>query len=62
MRETGLTEIPGVGPVRARLLLRRFGSVKGLRGADPQEIAAAVGPTTARAVAAFLGSSEGPGA
>jgi excinuclease ABC subunit C len=59
MRQTGLTEIPGVGPVRARLLLRRFGSVKGLRGADPQEIAAAVGPTTARAVAAYLGSSEG---
>ncbi len=59
MRQTGLTEIPGVGPVRARLLLRRFGSVKGLRGADPQEIAAAVGPTTARAVAEYLGSSEG---
>jgi len=55
MRQTGLTEIPGVGPVRARRLLRRFGSVQGLRGADPREIAAAVGPTTARAVAAYLG-------
>jgi len=54
MRATGLTEIPGVGPVRARLLLRRFGSVKGLRGADPREIEAAVGPSTARAVAAYL--------
>jgi excinuclease ABC subunit C len=54
MRQTGLTEIPGVGPVRARLLLRKFGSVKGLRGADPREIEAAVGPSTARAVAAFL--------
>jgi excinuclease ABC subunit C len=54
MRATGLTEIPGVGPARARLLLRRFGSVKGLRGADPREIEAAVGPTTARRVAAFL--------
>ena len=58
MRQTGLTEIPGVGPVRARLLLRRFGSVKGLRGADPQEIVAAVGPTTAQAVAEYLGSHE----
>jgi excinuclease ABC subunit C len=58
MRQTGLTEIPGVGPVRARLLLRRFGSVKGLRGADPQEIAAAVGPSAARAVAMYLGSGE----
>jgi excinuclease ABC subunit C len=54
MRETGLTEIPGVGPARARLLLRRFGSVKGIRGADPSEIAAAVGPSTARAVADYL--------
>ena len=34
---------------------RRFGSVKGLRGADPTEIAAAVGPSTARAVADYLG-------
>ncbi|HWZ85637.1 MAG TPA: excinuclease ABC subunit UvrC [Thermoanaerobaculia bacterium] len=58
MRQTGLTEIPGVGPVRARLLLRRFGSVKGLRGADPQDIVAAVGPTTAQAVAEYLGSHD----
>jgi excinuclease ABC subunit C len=57
MRQTGLTEIPGVGPVRARLLLRRFGSVAALRGADPREIEAAVGPSTARAVAAYLGGS-----
>ncbi len=55
MRQTGLTEIPGVGPVRARLLLRRFGSVRGLQGADPREIVAAVGPSTARAVAEYLG-------
>jgi excinuclease ABC subunit C len=54
MRQTSLTEIPGVGPARARLLLRRFGSVQGLRGAAPGEIAAAVGPVTARAVADFL--------
>ena len=62
MRQTGLTEIPGVGPVRARLLLRRFGSVKGLRGADPREIAEAVGPTTARAVAAYLAHGGSAGA
>jgi excinuclease ABC subunit C len=55
MRQTGLTEIPGVGPVRARTLLRRFGSVKALQGADPGEVAAAVGPSAARAVAAYFG-------
>ena len=54
MRQTGLTEIPGVGPVRARLLLRRFGSVRGLQVADPREIEAAVGPMTARRVAEYL--------
>jgi excinuclease ABC subunit C len=57
MRQTSLTEIPGVGPARARLLLRRFGSVKGIRGADPGEIEAAVGPATARAVAEYLRDS-----
>jgi excinuclease ABC subunit C len=55
MRQTGLTEIPGIGPTRARTLLRRFGSVAGLQKADPREIAAAVGPATARAVTEYLG-------
>jgi len=59
MRQTSLTEIPGVGPVRARQLLRRFGSVKGLKGADPREIAAAVGPSAARAVAEYFGGRGG---
>ncbi len=60
MRQTGLTEIPGVGPVRARTLLRRFGSIQGVRGAAPAEIVAAVGPSTARAVAQYLaGASAG---
>jgi excinuclease ABC subunit C len=61
MRQTGLTQIPGVGPVRARTLLRKFGSVKALAGADPGEVAAAVGPTAARAVAEyFVRQAAGP--
>ena len=60
MRQTGLTDIPGVGPARARLLLRRFGSVKGLKVADPVEIEAAVGRSTARAVAAYLHGQDSP--
>jgi excinuclease ABC subunit C len=60
MRQTGLTEIPGVGPARARLLLRRFGSVKGLKGADPVEIEAAVGRSTARAVTEYLHRQDSP--
>ncbi len=54
MRETSLTDIPGVGPTRARTLLRRFGSLAGLAAADPAQIAEAVGPTTARAVREYL--------
>ncbi len=54
MRETSLTDIPGVGPTRARILLRRFGSLAGLAAADPKDVAVAVGPATARAVAEYL--------
>ena len=50
MRETSLMEIPGIGPTRARILLRRFGSLSGLAAADPKEVEEAVGPATARAV------------
>ncbi len=57
MRQTNLTEIPGIGPARARLLLRRFGSVQALKSADPHEIEAAVGPVTARAVVQYLRQS-----
>ena len=54
MRETSLTDIPGVGPTRARILLRRFGSLAGVASADPRDIEAAVGPATARAVANYI--------
>jgi excinuclease ABC subunit C len=54
MRETSLREIPGIGPTRARILLRRFGSLSGLAAADPKEVEEAVGPATARAVREHL--------
>jgi excinuclease ABC subunit C len=38
-----LTEIPGIGPARRKALLGRFGSVRALRGASPDEIAAVPG-------------------
>jgi excinuclease ABC subunit C len=34
-----LDEIPGVGPKRKKALIRRFGSVKGIREATPEELA-----------------------
>lgn len=44
-----LTEIPGLGDVRIRALLRHFGSVTALRAASPDEISALPGVGTALA-------------
>ncbi len=58
MRETSLTDIPGVGPTRARILLRRFGSLSGVAAAPAAELEDAVGPATARAVRAYLSGGD----
>ncbi len=42
---SALDSIPGVGPKRKRALIRKFGSVKGIREAAVDEIAATVGFT-----------------
>ena len=43
--QSALDAIPGVGPKRKRALLRKFGSVKGIRDAGVEEIAATPGFT-----------------
>ena len=48
--KTDLTEIPGLGPVRARKLLRAFGSIDGVGRASLEELARVVGPKVAEAV------------
>ncbi|MBM2827361.1 MAG: uvrC [Dehalococcoidia bacterium] len=40
-----LDSVPGIGPARKKGLLKRFGSVKGIREAEVDEIAAVVGMT-----------------
>ncbi|MDP9238219.1 MAG: excinuclease ABC subunit UvrC [Chloroflexota bacterium] len=47
--QSALDTIPGVGPKRKKALLRKFGSVKGIREANIEEIAATVGFTSALA-------------
>ena len=56
MTTSALEQVPGLGDVRRKALLRRFGSVKRLRAATAEEIAEVpgVGLKTAQAVAAAL--------
>jgi excinuclease ABC subunit C len=53
---TTLDDLPGVGPELRKRLLRRFGSVDGVRNASETELAAVegVGPATAATIAARL--------
>ncbi|MDQ7849090.1 MAG: excinuclease ABC subunit UvrC [Armatimonadota bacterium] len=49
-----LDEIPGIGEKRKRDLIRHFGSVRRVRQASLEEIAAVIGPKMASRVAAYL--------
>jgi excinuclease ABC subunit C len=40
---SALDSVPGIGPKRKRALLRRFGGVRGIRDASPEELAATQG-------------------
>ena len=46
---SALDEVEGIGPKRKRELLRRFGSVRGIRGATLEELAAVPGMTLKQA-------------
>src|SRR5690606_40018299 len=56
MTTSALDEVPGLGEVRRKALLRRFGSLKRLAAASPEEIAQVpgIGPRTATAIVAAL--------
>jgi excinuclease ABC subunit C len=54
---TGLEEIPGIGPGTAQKLLKKFGSIKGIREALPEAVVAEVGAKKAEVVLRGLGSS-----
>jgi len=53
--QTELTQIPGVGEATARKLLQAFGSVQGVREADPQRVAEVVGAANARKIEGWKG-------
>lgn len=55
---TGLEEIPGIGPGTAQKLLKRFGSIKGIREAMPEDVVAEVGAKKAEVVLKGLASAQ----
>ncbi|MDB5178484.1 MAG: putative excinuclease subunit domain protein [Patescibacteria group bacterium] len=55
-----LDEIPGVGPATRKLLIRRFGSVRGVKLATLEEVSAAIGPAKAQAIKEHLGQTPAP--
>ncbi|WP_026927509.1 excinuclease ABC subunit UvrC [Granulicoccus phenolivorans] len=60
MVESALDDVPGLGEVRRKALLKEFGSLKKLRAATAEEIAAlpGFGPRTAEAVVAALAGQQ----
>jgi excinuclease ABC subunit C len=52
--QSSLDDIPGVGPVTKRKLLREFGSTRGVKQATSEEIARVVGESLAKQIAAAL--------
>ena len=60
MTRSAIDDVPGVGPKRRRALMRRFGSMKRLRAASEEEIAATPGvpAEVARAVWQALRAAE----
>ena len=55
-----LDDIPGIGPIKRRKLLSRFGSLRGVRGASIEELATAVGRAVAERIRAWLDRGAGP--
>jgi excinuclease ABC subunit C len=55
---TELLAVPGVGPGRARTLLQRFGSVRGVQRATVEELQGALGPRLGRHVWQHLHAGE----
>ena len=56
---TSLREVPGVGAVKARKLLTKFGSVRGVLSASEEDLAREVGPAVAGRIRKLLATPPG---
>jgi excinuclease ABC subunit C len=52
-----LDDIPGIGPATRKILIKRFGSVRGVKLATLDELAATIGPAKAAVVKEHLGQT-----
>ena len=61
MKASALDDIQGVGPARAKALIRHFGSVAAIREADVEQIALVpgVGMASAQTIRARLRGEDG---
>jgi len=53
-----LEEIPGIGPVTKRKLIRKFGSLKGVLAASESELASVLGGRKAKDIQKYLGENN----
>lgn len=53
-----LDDIPGIGPVTRKKLIRTFGSLRAVQEATPQELEGAVGAARAQTLITFLGKAK----
>lgn len=58
MTRSILEEIPGVGDTTRKKLLRRFGSLRAIKGASREELASIVGPKLAETINGFLAAEK----
>ncbi len=51
---SSLDDIPGIGPVTRRALIKKFGSLRGVRAASQQELIDTIGPSKATQILPYL--------
>lgn len=56
--KSALSDIPGIGPVTQKVLLRKFGSLRGISSATEGEISEVIGSSRAKVVSSYLHSKE----